>query len=159
MRIHLIWAQDKNGGIGKNGKLPWHIPEDLKNFKKLTLDYPVIMGRKTWESLFIQPLPRRRNIVLTSTKIETIECYETVTDCITLLKKENVPNIFVIGGAKVYKTFYPMADELHISRVKEVKDGIDTFFPIKNPKIQEEFKLEEEKPLTPEVTYCHWVRK
>ena len=56
MEIHLIWAQDNNGGIGLNGKLPWHISEDLKNFKKITSNSTIIMGRKTWESLPIKPL-------------------------------------------------------------------------------------------------------
>jgi len=68
MKFHLIWAQDENGAIGKNGDLPWHIPEDLKNFKKLTLNKPIIMGRKTWDSLKFKPLPKRRNIVLSSQK-------------------------------------------------------------------------------------------
>ena len=68
MEIHLIWAQDKNGGIGKDGKLPWHISEDLKNFKKITSNHPVIMGRKTWDSLPIKPLPNRRNIILSNSK-------------------------------------------------------------------------------------------
>ena len=66
MEIHLIWAQDKNGGIGKDGKLPWHISEDLINFKKITSNNTIIMGRKTWESLPKKPLPNRRNIVLSS---------------------------------------------------------------------------------------------
>ena len=64
MDIHLIWAQDENGGIGQNGKLPWHISEDLKNFKSLTLNSTIIMGRKTWDSLPIKPLPNRKNIIL-----------------------------------------------------------------------------------------------
>ena len=63
MEIHLIWAQDFEGGIGIDGKLPWHISEDLKNFKQLTLDTKIVMGRKTWESLPIKPLPQRKNIV------------------------------------------------------------------------------------------------
>ena len=60
MQIHLIWAQDQNGGIGKNGNLPWHISEDLKNFKKITFGSTIVMGRKTWDSLPIKPLPKRR---------------------------------------------------------------------------------------------------
>ena len=60
MEIHLIWAQENNGGIGKNGQLPWHIPEDLKNFKKLTLNSTIVMGRKTWESLPFKPLPKKK---------------------------------------------------------------------------------------------------
>ena len=86
MDIHLIWAQDSNAGIGKNGKLPWHVTEDLKNFKKITLNSTIIMGRKTWDSLPIKPLPNRRNIVLSSSKQEgvtTFNSYET---------KSNMPN-------------------------------------------------------------------
>ena len=64
MNIQLTWAQDKKGGIGKNGKLPWHISEDLKNFKKLTTGHTIIMGRKTWDSLPVKPLPNRKNIIL-----------------------------------------------------------------------------------------------
>jgi len=75
MRINLIWAQDENGGIGKQGRLPWHLPEDLKNFKKLTLHHPVIMGRITWEGLPLKPLPQRRNIVISKTHRDDIECY------------------------------------------------------------------------------------
>ena len=81
MRIQLIWAQDKNGGIGKNGKLPWHISEDLKNFKKITKNHPIIMGRVTWESLPFKPLPRRRNIILSSQAIKGAEVYNSIDDC------------------------------------------------------------------------------
>ena len=66
MNIHIIWAQDNNGGIGKDNKLPWHISEDLINFKKITSIHTIIMGRKTWDSLPKKPLPNRRNIVLSS---------------------------------------------------------------------------------------------
>ena len=62
MEFHLIWGQDKNGGIGNNNSLPWHISSDLKNFKKLTLNSPIIMGRRTWESLKIKPLPNQKTI-------------------------------------------------------------------------------------------------
>ena len=78
MEIHLIWAQDINGGIGKDGKLPWHLSEDLKNFKKITSGYPVIMGRKTWDSLPIKPLPNRRNIILSNSKFKNLEVYNNV---------------------------------------------------------------------------------
>ena len=80
MNIELIWAQDKNGGIGKGGKLPWHISEDLQNFKKITSGFPVVMGRKTWESLPLKPLPKRRNIVLSSQTIKDVEVYNSVDD-------------------------------------------------------------------------------
>ena len=103
MEIHLIWAQDFKGGIGKNGQLPWHISEDLKNFKKITLDSTIIMGRKTWDSLPFKPLPKRRNIVLSSSDISNIEVYHNVENCIEILKKESISKIFIIGGASIYK--------------------------------------------------------
>ena len=86
MKIQLIWVQDENGGIGKKGKLPWHIPEDLMNFKQITLNQVVIMGRITWDSLSIKPLPKRRNIVLSHSKFDEVECYASVENC---LKKQN----------------------------------------------------------------------
>ena len=91
MEIHLIWAQDFNGGIGKDGRLPWHISEDLKNFKQITLGSTIIMGRKTWDSLPFKPLPKRRNIVLSSSNISNIEVYHNIEDCIRTLKKESIP--------------------------------------------------------------------
>ena len=86
MKVHLIWAQDLNGGIGRDGKLPWYIPEDLKNFKKITTQSIVIMGRKTWDSLPLKPLPKRRNIVLSSTSQDNVETYSTYNECISQLK-------------------------------------------------------------------------
>ena len=81
INIDMIWAQDESGGIGKNGKLPWNISEDLQNFKKITLGHPIIMGRKTWESLPFKPLPKRRNIVLSSQKVDNIETYNSIDKC------------------------------------------------------------------------------
>ena len=85
MKIHLIWAQDHNGGIGKDGNLPWHISEDLKNFKRLTSGSTILMGRNTWESLPIRPLPERRNIVLSHKEIPDVECYASVEECVETL--------------------------------------------------------------------------
>ena len=101
MKIHLIWAQDLNGGIGKDGELPWHIPEDLKNFKRLTLNSVIVMGRKTWESLSVRPLPKRRNVVLSSKKVSNVECYTSIEECIQLLEGECIEILFVIGGTAV----------------------------------------------------------
>ena len=101
--IDMIWAQDESGGIGKNGKLPWNISEDLQNFKKITLGHPIIMGRKTWESLPFKPLPKRRNIVLSSQKVDNIETYNSIDKCLSTLCSEDIEKIFVIGGRSIYK--------------------------------------------------------
>ena len=89
MEVHLIWSQDSNGGIGKDGKLPWHISEDLQNFKKITSNSTIIMGRKTWDSLPFKPLSNRRNIVLSRTKQNQVETYASYESCIAKLEKDN----------------------------------------------------------------------
>ena len=95
MEIHLIWAQDVKRGIGTNGKLPWHIPEDLKNFKKITSNATIIMGRKTWDSLPVKPLPNRRNIVLSKTKNLNIETFSSYESCLEKLKIIPISNMSV----------------------------------------------------------------
>ena len=159
MKIHLIWAQDENGGIGKKGKLPWHISEDLKNFKRLTSDATIVMGRKTWESLPVKPLPKRRNIVLSSKAQSDVECYTSVKECFDTLDGDGIEKIFVIGGSTLYRDFIHQADELHITHVKELTIGIDTYFPITMPKIQRGFEKINEQILGENATFSHWVKK
>ena len=159
MKIHLIWAQEMNGGIGKDGMLPWHISEDLQNFKKLTLDSTILMGRKTWESLPIRPLPKRRNIVLSSKKVSDIECYTSTEECIEKLVDDGTEKLFVIGGSTVYRNFIHRADELHITYMDEITEGIDTYFPVTMLKIKKEFKKINEIELSKKVIYTQWVRK
>lgn len=159
MKIQLIWAQDRNGGIGKDGKLPWHISEDLKNFKKLTLNSTILMGRNTWESLPINPLPNRKNIVLSSQKLQDVECYSSVENCIEKLIAQGTSSLFVIGGSKVYRNFIHRADELHITFVDKNTEGIDTYFPVTMLKIMEEFEKVKEIELGDDATYSHWLKK
>ena len=147
MKIHLIWAQDQNGGIGKMGKLPWHIPEDLKNFQKLTVNSTIVMGRKTWISLPIKPLPKRRNVVLSSNPIDDVENYNSVEQCIETLYKDNIKKIFVIGGAQIYLNFIHRSDELHITLIDKKIEGIDTYFPISLLTIKSEFNKVKEYAL------------
>ena len=141
MEVHLIWAQDEKGGIGKNGKLPWHVSEDLKNFKKITLDSTIIMGRKTWESLPIKPLPKRENIVLSKTLNADILIFKSYKDCLYNLKKRYVSKVFVIGGRSMYELFFDKADFLHITNIKLLENGINEFFPISNGDIISRFNI------------------
>ena len=159
MKIHLIWAQDKNGGIGKDGNLPWYISEDLQNFKKITLNSTIIMGRHTWESLPIKPLPNRKNIVLTSKHIEGVEYFSSIEKCVEKLDAQGTSILFVIGGSKIYRNFIHRADELHITLVYKNTEGIDTYFPVTMQKIKEEFKKISGIDLCTDATYSHWVRK
>ena len=159
MEIHLIWAQDFNGGIGKNDKLPWHISEDLKNFKKITLDSTIIMGRKTWMSLPFKPLPKRRNIVLSSSNIPNVEVYHNIEDCIRILKKESISKIFIIGGASIYKAFFTYATHLHITFINISSKNLDIFFPIELNVIKNSFKKKSEKKLSEFAKYSYWIKK
>ena len=158
MKIHLIWAQDEDGGIGKDGNLPWHISEDLKNFKRLTSGSTILMGRNTWESLPVRPLPERRNIVLSSKEVPDVEYYTSVEECIETLDGDGTEKLFVIGGTTVYRNFIHRADELHITHVDELTEGIDTYFPVTILKIQKEFEQIEERALSDNAVYSRWVK-
>jgi dihydrofolate reductase len=125
VKLAIIAAVGRNRVIGKGGALPWHIPEDLKRFKRLTTGHPVLMGRKTYESIGRQ-LPNRRNIVVSSRPIPGVETFSTVDDALTVLRDEEV--VFVIGGAQVYAQVLDRADELHLTLVDQTVDG-DAFFP------------------------------
>jgi len=159
MNIELIWAQDQNGGIGKDGKLPWHISEDLQNFKKITSGSPIIMGRKTWESLPFKPLPNRRNIVLSSNQLDDIEAYYSVEDCVKKLDNDLVDKVFIIGGESIYKAFYSRASVLHLTMVNEEAEGVDTFFPISLNSIKECFIEIESTKLSETANYTKWIIK
>jgi len=157
--IDMIWAQDKSGGIGKNGKLPWNILEDLQNFKKVTLGHPIIMGRKTWESLPFKPLPKRRNIVLSSQKVDNIETYNSIDKCLSALYSEDIEKIFVIGGRSIYKSFYPKASGLHSTIISKSVENIDTFFPINFDVINKDFKEVNRIQLSESAIYINWEKK
>ena len=159
MKIHIIWAQDNEGGIGKNGKLPWHISEDLINFKKITLNSTIIMGRITWESLSLKPLPKRRNIVLSRNKIHNVECYTSIEKCINKLQIEKIKKVFIIGGSTIYKNFIQKADELHITITNQKINNIDTFFPITISNLKQNFKQISKYKLTHNTSYSHWIKK
>ncbi len=157
MKIHLIWAQEKDGGIGINNALPWHISSDLKNFKKLTTGKTVVMGRKTWLSLPYKPLPNRRNVVLSSKKLNNIESYDSVKKCINGLGEE--VEVFVIGGAQIYKAFFNYANFLHITIINKKTNGIDTFFPVSLSEIKKSYSLDNSIRLSNNAEYTYWIKK
>ena len=159
MEIHLIWAQDYDGGIGKAGQLPWKVSEDLKNFKKLTLNTTVIMGRKTWDSLPIKPLPNRRNIILSRKSISNIETYTNHETCINSLMKEDLNKVFIIGGSSIYTLFFQYADYLHIAFINLVTKDIDIFYPFSIYDIKAQFDQESKQKLNDIATYTLWSKK
>lgn len=124
--INLIVAIGEDGAIGKNGDLIWKIPEDLKRFKSLTTGHPVIMGRKTWESLPKRPLPNRRNIVITHQKnyvADGAEVVNSVSEAIDLTREEEP---FIIGGAEIYKTAMPYITHFHLTKIFSKSPEADT---------------------------------
>ncbi|MDI9341275.1 MAG: dihydrofolate reductase [Sediminibacterium sp.] len=128
MIIAAIVATDLKNAIGKNNKLLWHLPADLKFFKQVTMGYPIIMGRKTFESIG-RLLPGRKNIIITRNKSYTVEGAEVV-DSIKKALKSSVAEekVFIIGGAEIYTQAMPHIKELYRTLVKHEFDA-DTFFP------------------------------
>ena len=159
MEVHLIWAQDYNGGIGKLNNLPWHISEDLKNFKSLTINSTIIMGRKTWDSLPFKPLPNRRNIVLSSQLIEGAEVYHDYDTCYNSLNSMSLDKVFVIGGSSIYKLIFKDADYLHITFVNLMIADIDTFAPYCLDDIKKDFIQKSKQTLSEIASYTMWVKK
>ena len=127
-RVYLVAAVAANGIIGANGKLPWHIPEELKHFKKLTLGHPVIMGRRTWESLK-GPLPQRENIVVTRTpgyEAPGAAVATSLEGALAMCIGE--PVAFVIGGTQLFKESLPIAAGIVLTEIQRDYEG-DTWFP------------------------------
>ena len=128
MNISIIVAMAQNHVIGNAHSLPWHLPDDLKHFKQVTLDKPIIMGRKTFESIG-RPLPRRRNIVLSTQHdlhIPEVEVMHSVASICQNLQGE--AEIMIIGGAQIYAAFLPLANKLYLTQISATVAG-DTFFP------------------------------
>jgi dihydrofolate reductase len=140
--IELVVATSKNGVIGRNGELPWHIPSELKRFKQLTMGTPVIMGRRTWESLPRKPLPGRQNIVITRQGGYVAEGATVVASKAEALKAAGQePRVMIIGGGEIYDLFIAEANVIHLTEVDLVADG-DTFLPQLHPDRWEETSSE-----------------
>lgn len=131
MRISLVAAVARGGVIGQQGTIPWRVPEDMRRFRELTVGHPVVMGRRTWDSLpeRFRPLPGRRNVVVTRNpdwRADGAERAASLDDALRRL--DGAPNVFVIGGAQLYAAALPVADELLLTEVDVAVEG-DTFFP------------------------------
>lgn len=137
MKLIIIAAVNKKRVIGREGKLPWSIPEDLKRFKELTTGHTILMGRKTFESIG-KPLPNRQNVVLSSKRIKGVETYTSLELALDVLHNEDI--VFVIGGGEIYSQTLTRANEIFLTIVNNDMDG-DTFFPSYEDFIDSHFML------------------
>ena len=131
MRISIVAAVARGGVIGREGTIPWRLPEDLERFKALTTGHAVVMGRRTWDSLpeRFRPLPGRRNVVVTRTPDWSADGAEHAGSLATALELvASEPHVFVIGGGQLYAEALPQVDELLLTEIDTEIDG-DTFFP------------------------------
>lgn len=155
--LHLIVAHARNGAIGIDGKLPWYLPEDLKHFKRTTLGKPVIMGRKTWESLG-RPLPGRKNIVITRQADYVAEgacVVPTIEAALEAVKDE--PVAFIMGGAQIYEQTLPLVKVAHVTVINADYDA-DAYF---KPLDDEHWLLDEEQnfPATDAHPFSFSIRR
>lgn len=132
-RIAFVVARDRNGVIGKGGALPWRLPDDMKHVRSLTVGKPLIMGRRTYESIG-RPLPDRTNIVLTrdpAFQAEGVKVASTPEEALALAG--DAPEVIVFGGAEVFARFLPLTDRIYLTEVDTEAAG-DTFFPALDPR-------------------------
>ena len=135
MELALIYARAANGTIGKDGTMPWHLPEDFAHFKRLTSGCPVIMGRKTWDSLpeRFRPLPGRRNIVITrqpNWHENGVQRSSSLREALQMCEQD--ATVWVIGGGQIYAQALPLADRVEVTEIARDFDG-DAFAPVLGP--------------------------
>jgi dihydrofolate reductase len=144
VRLSLVAAVARGGVIGRDSGIPWRLPEDMQRFRAITMGHPVVMGRRTWESLPEQfrPLPGRDNVVVTRNpdwSAQGADRAGSMEDALRLLADE--PQVFVIGGGEIYAAALPLADELVLTEIDAEIEG-DTFFPEWDPQDFEEVARE-----------------
>ncbi|WP_347331515.1 dihydrofolate reductase [Marinimicrobium locisalis] len=133
MKVSLIVAAARNGVIGRNNELPWRLPEDLKYFKSVTMGKPVIMGRKTHESIG-RPLPGRLNIVISrrpqTSESPNLRWVDSIEAALALVRQEqpDLAEVIIMGGEEIYRQSLPLADRVYLTRVEANVEG-DAFFP------------------------------
>lgn len=166
MKLISVVAASENNVIGVNNKMPWHLPDDLKFFKKTTSGFPIIMGKNTWLSIGAQPLPNRTNIVISRSlePTEGIILVKDIEEAIALLEERQpgLEKAFIIGGGQLYRATMDIIDEIYMTRIHTfINDGM-VYFPEFSENEWErqwhEFHDKDERHLF-SFTFEHWVRK
>jgi dihydrofolate reductase len=162
--ISLIVAASENNAIGKNNQLLWHLPKDMKFFKNITWAMPVVMGRKTFESMGNKPLPGRKNIVITKQtdwEAEGVAVVNSVEEAVSLAEELDYKEIFIIGGGEIFMISFGMASKIYMTRVHLDIEG-DVFFPVIERK-EWELKSSVDNPADDKHAYAFtfelWERK
>ncbi|MDY6810603.1 MAG: dihydrofolate reductase [Actinomycetota bacterium] len=132
--VTLLWAQDRVGAIGRGNDIPWHVPEDMRRFRELTGTAPVVMGRRTWESLpdRFRPLPGRRNVVVTRSTTLIAEGADVVHTIDQALASVDGP-VTVIGGGQIYEVAMAHASNVRVTEIDMLVESADTFAPEIDP--------------------------
>lgn len=154
IEMTIILATDNDWAIGKNGRLLAHIPEDMKFFRKTTMNSIVVMGRKTWESIGAKPLPNRKNCIISRTirQLDNARVFNSIEDFLEFAKKTD-EKIFVIGGGEIYRQLLPYCNEAYITRIYESFGGNVFFTDIEHDK---NWELKEVSPML--SSECHNIR-
>ena len=140
MKVSLVAALDRNRGIGQGNAMPWHLPDDFRHFKALTLGRPILMGRRTAQSLG-RALPGRSNLVLTRSgqvPFDGMRAVASLDQALAVAAAEGADELCVIGGGEIYTLALPRADVLHLTEVDTVVADADTFFPSWDPAVWRE---------------------
>ncbi len=157
MTISLIVAASLNNAIGKNNDLLWKLPNDMKHFKNVTWAMPIIMGRKTFDSMAGKPLNGRLNIVITRQqdwKAEGAVKVDSVYKALEIVQQNNYKEVFIIGGGEIYKAALSIADKVYLTRVETEIEG-DTFFPELN---SDNWQLIEDNPHPSDAKHAYSYR-
>ena len=161
--VAIIVIVDENNGIGKDGDLLCHLPNDLKHFKKLTTGHIIIMGRKTYESLPNGALPNRINIVITSDNADNYPgCIVARSVDEALLLTKNKEKVFIIGGGKIYNSTLHLANKLYLTRIHHKFEDVDTFFPeidFNNWELIEEEKHQADEKHLYDYSFTTFIKK
>ncbi len=169
MQLNLIYARARNGVIGQQGLLPWHLPEDLVHFKRTTLGCPVIMGRKTWDSLppKFRPLPGRTNVVITRQvdwredgAIPANNLLEALSICehMSVILENNSEQVWVIGGAQIYAQALPLAKRVVVTEIDSDFEG-DAFAPMLGSEWQETAREQHTSKTDLAFSFVTYIRK
>lgn len=156
----MIVAAGRRGEIGRHGTMIWHLPADLRHFKRITIGAPVIMGRKTWESLPKRPLPGRKNIVVTRQKDYSAPGATVVGSLQeAIAASEPGEEVFVAGGAEIYRQAYPIARRIYLTAIDAEASDADTFFPLPAAEWAEERLADPDTPTDPPIEFLLYTRR